>query len=287
MSIKQGRLAAMWNEAGHFLRNLGRRYHGCTNVAGPRCGAAPLQPRVLILGIYLADRPNTAVHLVEAYAASTQLSVTQRWIALNGDPDCPQLAAVTVRRQDGFFPKFALLNQLLRELPWHDYDWILISDDDIVLPRGFLDAYLGYQSVLGFALAQPARTRWSYADHKFTRQVAGMDARETRFVEIGPVFSVDQRFAHLIFPFDETSPMGWGFDYAWPLLADSNSLGMGIIDATPVDHSLRRQAVTYDGDAAGSDMRKYFETHPHLTRREAFTVIKYHPRHSIPHVSQR
>jgi hypothetical protein len=268
----------MLGNINHFLRGLARRYHGRTAVSGPSCGGTPPWPRVLVLGIYLADRPNTASHLAKAYAASSSLSVTQQWIALNGDPDSAELAAVTVRRQDGFVPKFSLLNGMLRDLAWVDYDWILVSDDDIVVPHGFLDAYLGYQAKFQFALAQPARTRWSYADHKFARQMAGMDARETRFVEIGPLFSVNQRFAPLIFPFDETSPMGWGYDYAWPLLAQSNAVSIGIIDATPVDHSLRKQAVTYDGAAAAADMSRYFLNHPHLTRREAFSVLKHYPR---------
>lgn len=270
-------LAAVVDGIGHFLRGLARRRHRRATVSGPSPVAGPPWPRVLVLGIFLADRPHTASHLATAYAAATRFSVTQKWIALNGEPDSAELAAVTVRRQDGFVPKFTLLNRLLQDITWQDYDWIMVSDDDIVVPRGFLDAYLGSQAHLGFGLAQPARTRWSYADHKFTRQVPGLAARRTRFVEIGPVFSVSRQFAGLLFPFDETSPMGWGYDFFWPLLAEDHATSIGIIDATPVDHSLRRQAVTYDGDAAAADLRRYFGSHRHLTRGQAFTVLQRYP----------
>lgn len=268
----------MFDDFGHFLRSLARRRHLRSTATGPSCGEGPPWPSVLVLGIYLADRPHTASHLAKAYAAASRFSVTQRWIALNGEPDSAELAAVTIRRQDGFIPKFSLLNGMLREVAWGDYDWIVVSDDDIVVANGFLDAYLGYQTQFQFGLAQPARTRWSYADHKFARQMPDLVARETRFVEIGPLFSVNQRFARLIFPFDETSPMGWGFDFAWPLLAQANATRIGIIDATPVDHSLRRQAATYDGATAAAEMSLYFENHAHLTRHEAFSILKRFPR---------
>ena len=39
-------------------------------------------------------------------------------------------------------PKFELLNRLLAEVRLDDYEHLVITDDDIELPPGFLDDYL-------------------------------------------------------------------------------------------------------------------------------------------------
>src|SRR5439155_5541514 len=119
-------------------------------------------------------------------------------------------------------------------------------DDDIALPRGFLDAFLGLQGRTGLALAQPARTHDSYYDHPIVERQLGVQARRTRFVEIGPLVSMRRDAAALLLPFDERSPMGWGYDNLWPLILGRHGLGMGIIDATPVNHGLRKPTAEYD-----------------------------------------
>lgn len=230
------------------------------------------RPRVLVLGVYLADRPNSVAHLVPALAKSIHCRVSQRWLAIKGEPPNPEVAAVTVGRLTGFVPKFILMNRLLKDS--EDYDFIVFCDDDIVLPRGFMDAYISLQIEFDLALAQPARTRNSHADHKFVLQRKGMRGRQTRFVEIGPLFSVRQDFAPSIMPFDEKSPMGWGYDYVWPLIAETQGLRIGIIDAAPVDHSLRDQAAAYSGSEAGLAMQAYLANRSFLKKQEAFTVLE-------------
>lgn len=242
-----------------------------------RASAATLQekkPRVLVLGIYLANRPNTCAHLVQRFSESRNYSVTQAWVALNGDPPDKDVAAVTVDRIEGFVPKFCIMNRILAGIDWTGFDYLIFVDDDIVVAAGFLDAFLGRQEEFDLAIAQPARTPNSYADRKFCRQRKGIRGRRTRFVEIGPLFSVRKDFVRTILPFDERSGMGWGYDFVWPVLAETANLRMGIIDSTPVDHSLRDQASAYSSSAAGEAMRVYLEGKTHLSKQEAFTVIE-------------
>ncbi len=260
-----------------MLRSLLRWWHAQVTVAsppGPGGDRASGKPRVLILGVYLADRRNTVGHLVDAFSRSAQFEVTQRWVAIAGEPADAAVAAVTVEKLWVFTPKFAILNRMLARSSWQEYDYLLLCDDDIVLPRGFLDAFLSYQIACDFALAQPARTRTSYADRKFARAVRGIRARRTRFVEIGPLFCVRADLAPRLLPFDESSPMGWGYDFVWPVLAEAAGLRLGIVDATPVDHSLRGQASAYSSKEASRAMIAYLERTPHLKKQDAFTVLE-------------
>lgn len=229
--------------------------------------------RVLILGIYLADRPNLVTHLVRRFA-ETRCSVTQAWVALNGESEDSRVRGVTVERIDEYVPKFVLLNRMLSRVEWGRFDYVVFTDDDIAVQQGFLDAFLQLQIRFDFALAQPARTRNSWADLKFCHQRKGMLGRRTRFVETGPLFCVRRDLAPRMLPFDETSPMGWGFDFVWPLVAESAGLTVGIIDATPVDHSIRGQAVAYSTQTAGRAMQAYLAGKKYLSKQQAFTVLE-------------
>ena len=129
-------------------------------------------------------RPSTSCHP----ARSSDVEVDQRWVAL-GDGPTAELESVTALTVTEPTPKYALLNRLMAEEDLADYDFVLTTDDDIVLPDGFLDLFLGVQAGLRFDLAQPARTLNSHVDHPIVIQQRGVVARRTLFVEIGPVVS--------------------------------------------------------------------------------------------------
>jgi hypothetical protein len=225
--------------------------------------------RVLVLGIYLADREHCTKHLMERYSESQLLQVTQRWAALNGISDDPDLREKTLFYPKELIPKFILLNQLMRDINLQDYDFILFSDDDITLPKGFMDAYIANQIKYNFSLAQPARALHSYYDHRFCLHRPWLRARETRFVEIGPVFSIARNLFNQLLPFNEISPMGWGYDRVWPVIVNNLSLTMGIIDCVRVDHSYRPQGTSYSKAENKITMNNFLEKHAHLTWREA------------------
>jgi len=230
--------------------------------------------RVLVLGIYLADKENTARHVVSEMAGSQRWSVEQRWLSMGSRPVDTDLAAVTVDVIRERVPKFVLLNRLLAGTSFDDYSFIILCDDDVFLPTEFLDRYLEIALKHDFALAQPARTHDSYIDHRFVERLDGLEARRTRFVEIGPVFSVRRDAAAVILPFDEASPMGWGYDLTWPCMLADAGLKMGIVDATPVAHSLRKPVANYSWHEADAQRNAYLAAHRHLTNHEAFFIVE-------------
>ncbi|MFA6055766.1 MAG: glycosyltransferase [Thermodesulfovibrionales bacterium] len=229
---------------------------------------------VLVAGVYLANQENAVGHIVAELNRSEKYTVSQKWIALYGDAPSEEVKAVTVSESEKPQPKFVLLNRILAEEKLHRYDYVLFCDDDIRLSPGFLDMFLGLQDRYDFSLAQPARTRNSYIDHPIVEQFDGLKARRTRFIEIGPIVSVRKDAFPVILPFDESSHMGWGYDFVWPCLMEKMGMRMGIIDATPVEHSMRKPVINYKYDEANKSMQNYLSRNPHLSKGEAFRILE-------------
>src|SRR5262249_47317205 len=137
-------------------------------VAGT-AGPSPRPFRTLVVGVYLADRLTNVDDIVASFE-SDHHEVVQRWACLNAEPPTERVAAVTAERVQGRASKYQLLNRLLAGADLNDFDYVVVSDDDVVLARGFLDAYLPIQASLSLAIAQPARTRNSYIDHQIVAQ---------------------------------------------------------------------------------------------------------------------
>ena len=106
--------------------------------------------------------------------------------------------------------KFENLNALLAAHPPAAYDWLLVIDDDVALPRGFLDAFLCAAERTGLKLAQPAHRLHSHAAWPVTRRHPGATARETTFVEIGPVTAFHRDSFDVLLPFPEGLRDGLG-----------------------------------------------------------------------------
>jgi hypothetical protein len=237
-----------------------------------RTAAGPF--RVLALGVYLTGREHLAPEIAAELSRSRDWQVEQRWAALGTGPVPPELESLTVLRIQGPGSKFQLVNRLLAGVDLSGYRQLLVTDDDITLPAGFLDRYLGLVERHRLALAQPARSHDSSMDLGFVEQLDGLDARRTRYVEIGPLFSIRRdAFPHLL-PFDETPPMGWGLDFTWPVSLERAGLRLGVVDATPVSHRLRGQAALYSGRESLEAMASYLADRPHLGRAEAFTIVE-------------
>jgi glycosyltransferase involved in cell wall biosynthesis len=233
--------------------------------------------RVLVLGVYLANQPNTVEDVVANLAASAHYQVSQKWVALLGRPPSEAVAAVTTRIESRKVPKFELVNELIAADDLSSFDTVMLFDDDIVLPERFLDRFLPLQHRFDFAIAQPARTSNSYIDHPIVEQQRGCLARQTRFVEIGPVVSFHRSIFDVVFPFDLTSPMGWGYENVWSYRLARRGLKMGIIDAVPVDHSTRKPVANYKWSEADAQRKRLFQRHEHYTYDECFRVL-----HAVP-----
>jgi hypothetical protein len=229
---------------------------------------------ILILGVYLTDKENYAPSILAELQKSRDWVVDQRWIALGkAEPDS-DLQALTVQHQKKPAPKFVLLNRLLADINLAAYEYLLVVDDDILLPRGFVDDYLSLVKRYNLAVAQPARTHDSYIDHPFVERLDGIVARRTRFVEIGPLVSLHCSTFKDFLPFDEASPMGWGYDFVWPRLALDQGFHMGIVDAAAVAHNLRPPVVNYDYETAKAAMDRFLVQRPHLSKKDAFFIVE-------------
>ena len=225
-------------------------------ASGPsRWRARRVPPRcVLVLGVYLADKPNLAPEIALALGQSKH-RVTQRWASVGtGSHRVAEMSALTAATYETPTPKFQIINTLLASEQLSAYDHVIVADDDIELPPWFMDDYIGLQEVFGFALAQPARSLQSNVDHLVTLERHSCIARQTGFVEIGPLFSMAARAFPLLLPFDESFYMGWGLDHVWPVMLRDAGLTQGIIDITPVHHRMRPVATTYSGDVARKRM---------------------------------
>ncbi len=229
---------------------------------------------ILVLGVYLTDKENYAPGILAELQKSRDWVVDQRWVGLGKAAPDPDLQAPTAWHQKKPTPKFVLLNRLLADINLAAYEYLLVVDDDIILPEGFVDDYLSLVERYHLAVAQPARTHDSYIDHPFVERLDGISARRTRFVEIGPLFSLHRSAFKAFLPFDEASPMGWGYDFVWPRLALDHGLHMGVVDAVAVAHNLRPPVMHYDYNLANAAMGCFLAQRPHLSKKDAFFIVE-------------
>jgi GT2 family glycosyltransferase len=245
----------------------------------PSSGADPASahPAVLVVGAYIANRPNHIISLVKNFSRSSSYRVVQHWIGLGGIEHDTRVRRVTRTFQMAWVPKFPLINDLLGDVDLKDFEYVVIADDDIVLPSLFLDRFLGAQTALEFRLAQPARTKSSYIDHAIVEQEPGAFARETLWVEVGPLVSIHRSLYDLIIPFDLRSPMGWGYENIWAYELSQRGHKMGIIDAFPVEHSLRPPGAHYSQADAAAACGTLLSGRAHLPVDVCQQVLRRHP----------
>jgi hypothetical protein len=229
---------------------------------------------VLVVGVYLLNRTNKIRYIMERLSSSSQWNVVQKWAALGSGDLESDIQARTFMKEEALLPKFTVLNRLINSENLDAHEFVLVCDDDISFPHGFLDAYLDRVLRYNFSLAQPARTLDSYIDHYFVAQMGGLEARWTRFVEIGPFFSIRRDAYERTLPFDESSPMGWGYDFIWPCIIEELGLRMGIIDATPVQHSMRKPVENYNYDDTVKVMEEFLSDKKHLSLNEACRILE-------------
>jgi hypothetical protein len=145
----------------------------------------PAKARVLVIGVYLADKPNNRRQITLELSSSTHYEVTQRWMALGRQPSTPSLCKITAESFPQLRPKVPLLNRLLSREDLSAFEFVMLIDDDISLPPQFVDRYLSIQTRSDFCLAQPARTSTSIIEHAVVEQRPGCLGRQTLFVESG------------------------------------------------------------------------------------------------------
>jgi GT2 family glycosyltransferase len=214
--------------------------------------------RVLVLSLV---RPQ---HRTVWHAAERELYATRHDVTI-------------VRGAIGARGKFENLNALLAEHPPDGYDWLLVVDDDVALPAGFLDAFLLAAERFGLRLAQPAHRLASHAAWPVTRRRALSLARETSFVEIGPVTAFHAEAFAALLPFPPLR-MGWGLDVHWAARAREHGWPVGVVDATPVAHLAAPAASAYSRDEAQREAEAFLAERPYVPRAEADRTLAVHRR---------
>jgi hypothetical protein len=163
--------------------------------------------------------------------------------------------------------KFEHLDAALRGADLAAVDWLLAVDDDVVLPRGFLDRFLLCCEDAGLRLAQPAHRRRSHASWPVTRRRPGQAVRRTRFVEIGPVTALHRDTLGVLLPFPPLR-MGWGLDVHWGAVAQARGWPAGVVDATALRHLAPSGSASGHADPI-AEARAFLRDRPYLRRAEA------------------
>ncbi|UTI65032.1 glycosyltransferase [Paraconexibacter antarcticus] len=209
-------------------------------------------PKILVLGV---DRPPSLMP-----AALDELRRTRT--------TDPVFATAPMHPALG---KFANLNTQLAAHDLSAFDWLLVLDDDVVLPRHFLDVLVDQATRNSLKLAQPAHRLHSHAAWPLTRRQGGT-TRRTSFVEIGPVTLFHRDTFAALLPFPAELQMGWGLDNHWAAIAREKGWAVGVVDAVPIAHTVAPAGAAYDREAALAEAQAFLATRPYLTRDEVRTL---------------
>jgi len=181
-------------------------------------------------------------------------------------------------RPPGGAGKFDNLNALLAGADLGAVDWVLLLDDDVVLPRGFLSAFLWLAERCGLRLAAPAHRARSHAAWRLTRRRGASVVRETAFVEIGPVTALHRDTLATLIPFPAGAGMGWGLDAHWSWLARERGWRIGIVDLVAIAHLAAPAASAYSREQAVASARAFLAEHPYLPVAESQRTLAVHRR---------
>jgi hypothetical protein len=225
---------------------------------------------VLVAGIYRDDATRMTAAVEELRRTQHDVEFA---LGAAGSP-APALAELTAadHLSGG---KFENLNAALAAREGPAYDWLLVVDDDVLLPGHFLDRFIAICEALDFGLAQPAQTARSHAGWRITRRRGGLVARETRYVEIGPVTAFRADVAAELVPFPPLR-YGWGLDVHWSAIARERGWRLGVVDALPVRHDIAPVAASYSHEAAVSEAREFLRDRPYTPADEAQQTVAEH-----------
>jgi len=235
MALKAGRLALGGPESWRVVGPSLRRKHAQRRALAGRRPASVLPSRDLDppLGSvqFLCVYRHRNAEILSALIDQADLDdIDLRLWAL--DRAHPTLERWTVGAGPG--TKFGLLNRLLEPSDGRA-EWAVFADDDVILHRGTVTDLLRIGRRAGFSLLQPAHAKGSYRSYDITLARPGLRARETTYVEIGPLFALDLRQRRHFLPFPDGIGMGWGLEFRWAA-AREHGCRLGIVDDVRVVH---------------------------------------------------
>jgi hypothetical protein len=248
---------------------------GTRRTATRLARSAPAPLDVLVIGVY---RPGSL--LAEALPALLSEHHRVRLALGSAGPADEPLREHTVA--EGLSGgKFENLNRVLEAAGGAangvPADWTIAIDDDVRVPRAFLDRFVGVCEAFELDLAQPAQTLRSHSAWKVTRRRPASLVRETRFVEIGPVTAFGRAAAAELLPFPELR-YGWGLDLHWAAVAAERGWRLGVVDALPVRHEFGLVAAAYLREDAVDEAARFLSNRPYLPSDRAGDVLAVHRR---------
>lgn len=228
------------------------------------------QREVLVTGLYTADS-----ELIAPAVAEMRRSRHRVRFALGAREAVIDAVRAETAAEGVEGRKFEGVNRLMKGMA--PADWTIVIDDDVVLPHRFLDRLLGVAEHFGFALLQPAQGLASHAAWPVARRRAASIARETHFVEIGPVTVFARMAADELLPFP---PMryGWGLDLHWGAVAEERGWRIGVVDAVPLRHEARPVGVAYGTGDAIAEAQRFLAGRPYVDARRALETVAVHRR---------
>lgn len=177
--------------------------------------------------------------------------------------------------------KFGNINTALSRVNLKQYDWVVITDDDVALPPRFLDTFIPLCEVMDLKISQPAHRYHSYASFTFNYRKWNSLGRVTRYVEDGPVTAFHRDAIAYTFPFPELR-WAWATDILFCNEAHKNNHNVGIVDYTAIEH-LKPAGQDYSRREAMAEARAFLSRHAlHPDRHDLFrnTEILRHIRES-------
>lgn len=175
--------------------------------------------------VYRAQNHAYVRTLLEQAGAPTKVAL---W-ALDEVPSA--LRAVTVGEGPG--ARLALLNEAVATIDVPDDAWLLLCDDDVTMDVGSLADAVRLAVLAGFDIAQPTHAWGSPHSWSVNRHRLLMWARQTRFVETGPLLMFGPRARAVCLPLDDTLGMGWGSEATWGTRWE---LSTGVLDGVTLRH---------------------------------------------------
>jgi hypothetical protein len=274
LSGDAGDVTHPWRRAKRALGEIAFSAVDRAALVGPRADAiarATPPRRVLVAGVYRSDS------LLPAALGALRSRRHDVAFALGSTgPADATLATETVASGLGG-GKFENLNKVLAATHGADFDWLVVVDDDLRLPRRFLDRFVGLCERFELDLAQPAQSQRSHSAWRVTRRRPASLVRETRFVEIGPLTAFGRGAAAELLPFPELR-FGWGLDLHWAALAAERGWRLGVVDAVPVRHEARTVAAGYPRREAEEEAARFLSDRPYLPSARAGDTLAVHRR---------
>lgn len=190
---------------------------------------APTPSPVDAYCVYRARNAGTVSGLVAALPPGSRVHLH----AL--DETAPELADLT--RSSGPGLRSQLHQRLIDAFPGRPGNDLILFDDDVEFAGSSPTEFLGLVHQFGLDVAQPAHARGSNTSHDFNRMKRFTIARETNFVETGPLVVFSPHAQTKLFPIPGDIQMGYGLDVWWSLRREPDALRLGIVDATPINHT--------------------------------------------------